>query len=273
MSWPNPARLFQKLDRANQHIRNLESAWGDFLREEDPYPFTFEDDPQTGYRIYKLVSVRDVPEPISLITGDAVHNLRSTLEHMGHYLMCDSMGWLAPFPSVYFPIAVNAAQYKAGRRREIEGIGDQAIKAIDAIQPYGRGSGEILWCIHCLDIIDKHKVLLAGATKNRLHTMLPSQRAIMKERFLGLNIPQPDPASDTRLYLTESIVRKFPLEGGDVLAIVPPAEVDEHMHFRFEVAFSEPEIVKGRPIVETLHQASGLINNIIMNFIAKGLLR
>ena len=39
-----------------------------------------------------------------------------------------------------------------------------------------------------------------------------------------------------------------------------------------EVAFGEPKVVEGKPVIETLHQAAYLMNDIFISFNGLGLL-
>jgi hypothetical protein len=43
-----------------------------------------EDDPNTGNRIYKVIDIPPIDDEIPLITADAVHNIRSALDHLAH---------------------------------------------------------------------------------------------------------------------------------------------------------------------------------------------
>jgi len=59
----------------------------------------------------------------------------------------------------------------------------------------------------------------------------------------------------------------FPLKIGDELFIdAPDAEVNEKMQFVFEVAFGEPQIVEGEPLLETLRQLTKLVDGIVPGF-------
>jgi hypothetical protein len=61
--------------------------------------------------------------------------------------------------------------------------------------------------------------------------------------------------------------RMFPLKAGDVLFEgAPDTDPDEHMEFRFEVAFGEPQILEGEPLLETVHQMADLIGNVVATF-------
>ena len=46
----------------------------------------------------------------------------------------------------------------------------------------------------------------------------------------------------------------------------PDAEPNEHLKFRFEVALSEPQILEGEPIRETLHEMTDLVDHLIPIF-------
>jgi hypothetical protein len=188
-------QLLSKVERAEKHIRDVQAERDAFLAE-DPYPFFHEDDLQSGERVYYLRSARDVPDSLPLIVGDAVHNLRSALDHLAHHLVCVGNSSPGPFTHVYFPIAKDATEYITTRDRKIEGMGNNAIKAIDTIEPYGGGSGEIFWHLHCLDIIDKHRLLITVGAQNPSHSMAPSMRAEIGTRFLGLSPDDPVPMGE-----------------------------------------------------------------------------
>jgi hypothetical protein len=61
--------------------------------------------------------------------------------------------------------------------------------------------------------------------------------------------------------------RLCPLKAGDELFIdMPDAEVDEKLEFRFDVAFSEPQISEGDPVLETLQQIVDLVDGLLTGF-------
>ena len=67
-------------------------------------------------------------------------------------------------------------------------------------------------------------------------------------------------------------VRRLSLEAGQIFDIFPMSEVHENMQFPIEIAFGEPEIVKGKPVLEMLHQVASLMHNIFVTFDGLGLL-
>lgn len=278
LDWQVFERLNSKIKRAEQHINDIQSLWLKF--REDAYPVVSKDNPYTGQRIYSLRDAAPIPEEIPWLLGDAAHNLISALDHVAYHLVSVFTNGSGPFTNVYFPVAktsrhfrkklLRTADHETAPGRIIKRLGQGAIKAIEDIEPYEGGRGQILAYIHGLDIIDKHHVLLTVGSMNRLHTMPPDEIASYKKSF-GIGDHDFTPLHASRVFLTES-AWKFPLKTGDELLRVPLAQVDENMYFPFEVAFGEPEIIKGKPIVETLHQAAKVIRDIIREFERTGLL-
>ncbi len=61
--------------------------------------------------------------------------------------------------------------------------------------------------------------------------------------------------------------RDFPLKPGHELFVdAPDAEADEKMQFRFEIAFGEPQIAEGEPLLDTLHQTATSVEEIVTSF-------
>ena len=260
--------LNAKLEWAEIHIYNLQEAWDRFCK--DGYRVASNDDHQTGDRTYYLADVRPIEFPFPLIIGDAVHSLRSALDHLAYHVMSITPGITAEtLGHVYFPIGKDAKEYKTAKTR-IKRMRQDAKKAIDDIEPYGGGAGETLWHIHSLDIIDKHKLLIAVGSTNRFQSMAPSRIADTKSKFLGIKLGTYPPAQDAILFRTAPTQMIFPLKTGDILAVIPKSEVNEHMNFTFEIAFGEPEIVRGHPVIETLYRMAEIIRYIIKRFIYQG---
>lgn len=262
--------LKAKLEWAERHIYSLQEAWDHFCKRA--YRVEFNDDLNTGDRIYHLADACPIDASFSLLIGDAVHCLRSALDHLAYHVMSISPG-ITPkhLGKVYFPIGKDSNEYVTEKRTRIEGIRHDAIEVIDSIEPYGGGAGEILWHLHCLDIIDKHKLLIAVGSTNSLQSMAPSRVAATKRKFLRTRLDAYTPAQDALLFRTEPSKLIFPLKTGDVLAVIPMPEVNEYMNFTFEIAFGEPEIVKGHQVIEALHRMAELIRHIIRTFLYKGL--
>lgn len=245
-----------KVERAKHHVNELEAALRAFYKT-NPYVGATKRDPQTRKLVYYLVSVRDVPPDISVIAGEVLQSLRSALDHLAYQLVLVGTGQPGPFNHVYFPIFDSASKYEAGKLGQIKGMRQDAIDAIGAIKPY-KGGNDVLWRLHKLNNVDKHRLLVTTTSQMRsadLGAFVSSQMPLL-----------PD---GTRPILSAFIKegRMFPAKAGDELFIdVPDAEPNEHLKFRFEVAISEPQILEGEPIRETLHEMTDLVDRLIPIF-------
>jgi hypothetical protein len=70
-----------KLDRAKQHIANLQRAFDVFVAQ-NPHALSFKAEPNTGSLLVQLRFKVDIPNSFALILGDAIHNLRCAMDHL-----------------------------------------------------------------------------------------------------------------------------------------------------------------------------------------------
>lgn len=93
--------ILAKVERAEEHISDLNIECRRFL-ESNGYQTVAYDDPQTSDRVIKFRIVENPPEQISLILGDAIHNLRASLDHLACELVESNGGTITEQTS--FPI-------------------------------------------------------------------------------------------------------------------------------------------------------------------------
>jgi hypothetical protein len=55
------------------------------------------------------------------------------------------------------------------------------------------------------------------------------------------------------------------LKDGDVVAI-REAMMDNDMNLILDVAFTEPEVIEGRPVIRTLQRLVDVVDNLLLNF-------
>src|SRR5688572_11387500 len=147
-----------KIERANKHINDLNNLINSFVAS-DFYRFHVEVDSNTGDNLLKLEFTDFMPSEGVLILGDAVHNLHSALDLMICEIVLKS--GKTPDNATKFPFH--------GKRQEVIGqINSGKIKAagpivrdliVDMIKPY-RGGNDLLYGLHDLDILDKHRLLI-----------------------------------------------------------------------------------------------------------------
>jgi len=236
-----------KIERAKQHLHDLEVARNGFIISK-PYRIERENDPQTGYNLYRIFDIQTPPVEMGLIAGDVIHNLRSALDHLAYQLVY--VNGANPSKQTAYPIWDSAAEYKAQRARRIKGMAQSAIDAIDATEPYQGGKGAGLWVLHYLDISDKHHALLTpliNVTEASFTT--PGFWDHGYKGVGGVSFPN----------------FGKPLKHGDIIA-TREAEVDKDMNLTLDVAFTEPEVIEGRPVIKTLHCLVDLIEESTLSF-------
>ena len=248
-----------KVERAKHHVQELNVALEGFFAT-NPYVIHTKRNSETRQLIYYLASVRYVPPVIDVIAGEVLQSLRSALDHLAYQLVLVGTCQSGPFNYVYFPIFESAQEYESGKTRQIKGMRQDAIDAIDAIKPY-KGGNDALWQLHRLNIVDKHRLLVTvGSSFESVDigpTMMRGLRGIM---------PDDQEIPDLALFLRPED-NLFPLKADDELFIdQPDAEPNKNQQFTFSVVLSEPGVIEGESLVERLHQMVDLVDHLIPIF-------
>jgi hypothetical protein len=237
-----------KIERSKKHIRELDSVLKAFFGG-NPYLVVKEHDPNTGNLLFNVRVRSQIPDEVSLISGDILNNLRAALDHLAWQLV--EANGSKPGVQTCFPICKSANEYKAQSAGKVKGMSQGAVDLIDAAKPYKGGNDE-LWLIHDLNRIDKHRLILPVASYSG-----------------GMSI-----SIDRRvLEFPASIFKR--LEDGAALSIITEAarsgglvmKMDNDPQFAFAVTFSEPEILKGKPIVPLFQQMSHFVERIVDQFV------
>jgi hypothetical protein len=153
-----------KLERALVHFDHLWRAAKAFT---DCEPFSVRIDKDGDVLRFFAVDRKLGPPPqsIVLIAGEAVYQLRSSLDHLIYQLVLANghAALLEGSRTHQFPIFETPAGYESRAARRIAGVLDAAQSLIEAVQPYHREQGSIrrdpLWLLQDLNNTDKHKVL------------------------------------------------------------------------------------------------------------------
>jgi len=247
-----------KIERANKHVGDLQTVVRNFL-DSNPYEVATKRDPTTRKLIYYIARANPFPPDIAVIAGDVLHNLRCSLDHLAQQLYLVGSGSGSYRDQTSFLIAKGAKEFKAGLPGKVHGMRQDAIDAICALEPYDRGQGADLWTLHRLNNIDKHRLIVPVGSMFQSMDILATLRPMAESRFpKGLAFPQ--------LFIRPADIR-FPLKSGDELFIdSADAEPNQYVQFKFGIAFNEPGIIEGKPIMETLVQFSNRVSGIIEAF-------
>ena len=252
-----------KIERAKEHIGRLGVVRTAFLLPR-PYRVLPKYHPEIGEHgatLYRLVHAPPLPPDIMLITGDAIHNLRSALDHLIY--QCGILSGLTEVQCrlLYFPICESAEKYKTQARGKIKGIRKDIAKEIGAIEPYQGGNGDILWRLHALSLREKHRLLLT------LVIYLDKWGVPVNWHKIRLIAPElSGTITDTEIVWFEPFLYGGAKEGDVLLSMPGNSEDDPEYQFAFDIAFGEPEIIEGKPLGETLLHMANVVENIVASF-------
>jgi hypothetical protein len=158
---PDPAALVAKVARADETLAGLSQALDKFVTEN----FRIERKVRVADSKYEFRAFGDaiLPMRASVLVGEIVHHLRSTLDHLVTQLAAIGPGNGNP-NKLEFPIYTDPQGFKdACKRGKIKGVSDEAAKLIESVQPYNAfkpAEQATLWLLHDLDRIDKHRLPL-----------------------------------------------------------------------------------------------------------------
>lgn len=258
---PNPLMGSRaKVERAKEHIKNLDLAIKAFFNS-NPYTINIRRNLKTGKHVFYAADVEDVPIHIAAIAGDVVHSLRSALDYIAYQLVYIGTAGQGLLWRAEFPIFDSADEYAAKKQGKIEGMRPEAIEAIDIIKPYKDGNTQ-LWLVHKLNIIDKHRLLIAVSSYLKGFNLAPMFEADMK-RIL------PDVG---KISFPTNIVRPkevlCPLKTGDELLVVDGFDTESYKRIQSHIviSFYEPQIMQCEPILTTLQQLIEATTAVIESF-------
>ena len=228
-----------KFQRALQHIHDLNQINTRFI-EGCPYEVFIEHDPHGADDLLKVKATNNLPDSFLLTLGDAIHNLRASLD----YAMSDIEFELNGRRTTYtnFPIRETMESLVAAVNG---GLKEKAPKAVidhivEVIQPYKGGSREALWCLHELDNEDKHRLLIAKVE-------LAFVDGITVENDAGAEL-----AID-RWLIVEKFVAQRPIKG------CKQAKVRNQGRATFNVVFASMLPVNLKPVVPTLYNLAQIV--------------
>ncbi len=151
-----------RLDRAHDHVQTVTHELRRWLDVHAPFP-TDELDPTTGSNVVRAALSEEIPAAWGPLIGDALHNLRSSLDHLAFALTVANTQGSLPATlerSCEFPIFSTEERFQKSAGRAVGGIAEDARRVIADLQPYQRGKDfgiDPLWLLHELSNIDKHR--------------------------------------------------------------------------------------------------------------------
>jgi hypothetical protein len=237
MTHPALSGIREKIKWADKHIDDFKVAAAEFTNSK-PYSLRVDTETESGKPLVQMLEVRNIPPEISLTVGDAIQNLRSALDYLACGLVDANKGVIGrwtEFPIFDGPIVTS--RDKARFSGKVEGMRQEAIDDIRDLHPY-QGGDNLLWRLHRLNIVGKHKMLVtAWGSITAINGLPPIEDQWNGNRWLGIRgVP-----------LTLKQGDKFSLDA-------PGVKIDKNTTFFAEIVFNEPNVAEGYPIVLALSQ-------------------
>jgi hypothetical protein len=236
----------EKLKRAHEDIVNLEVEIARFFNESE-YPIAGDEDFKVLAQKSLYHAGRKIPLRFSVIAGEVLYHLRSSLDHMAWLLAIPAIREKTP-ARVEFPVCCE--RFNKDGAPSLKGkieifASDTAKQIIEREQPYNGPDplNDILWLIHDLDRKAKHRELPLA--------------------FTGFDLGSPQLNAIARFYAENPSV-PFPVHIA--------RQIDKHMKFSPIVVLSD--VVKGQaqPIIPALRSfESGVwrVFNLLLGELAK----
>ena len=166
-------RAIAKVDWASEHLKRLGEVYTAYIKTN---PYEFVADPNSHFQkdggdwFFGNFATRDEKtlSDISLLAGDVISNLRSSLDYLVWELVIANNG--TPARTNAFPIcdAVNSfgSDLQQGR---LSGVNPAVISLVESMQPYHSGKKcheTFFWILHHLSNVNKHRRLLGVSVRS-----------------------------------------------------------------------------------------------------------
>lgn len=257
--------VLRKAKWAGVHITDLDTAMERFF-DTEPYRVRTEKDSETSEYVYYFMGVSPYPRDIVGHVGDALHNLRSSLDHLACQLVLASGAEVKRYTC--FPIYNRSTKDHQGFfDKSVKGMRPDAINDIAAWKPY-KGGNDTLWLLHELDRLDKHREILGIGTSHLGHSARPSKKREAQKDWIKSH-PRAElvPPMD---HLLVSAPQVRMLKPGNELLRVPYAEYDPRMDFQLAVVLDVPGVVEAKPVLDTLMEMKQIVFKIVCDFRTAG---
>lgn len=240
-----------KIARAHQHIAELERAIGTYLARQ-PFALMVErwqGDPGGGVLAW-VVRIREpVPHDLSPVLGDAIHNMRASLDLLAADLVRKAN---RNTKGVYFPFAETAAGLiDVIKRKNFDRAGRAAVDLLKSLEPY-KGGNVGLRAIHDMDVRDKHLALLPVAHGLNLDLSALASKAA---------------TADARRQLA-SWGSRVERDGQEIVLIPtdwsPP--IGTKIKATYSFGLDEPNPIGGDEIIATLKQLADICDAVVSSF-------
>lgn len=224
-------------------------------------------DAATGQVALYLVREGKPRDEVSLIAGDAAHNLRSALDHFAYQWVLRKGAGIHPkwVRQIAFPIYARRVARKVvqkGASLTLAGYDDNVVRLLPGItrgstveavferlQPYHR-TYRPLWHIHELDNLDKHRLLQVTSSR-------------IANRGLGINEMWGFDMNPLNVYATATMKKRAKIADFTLVRTAPDARLQMNPQPTIAVVFGKGSAVSrtvaGKDVLATLEAARDLL--------------
>jgi hypothetical protein len=240
-----------KLFRAGRQINEAHGISDAFLDGE--FYRSVQETDSEGHLVARIVEVLPFPGDFGLCVGDAVHNIRSALDHIAFRLSAPADRKQAG--QVAFPTISDQRDFLAAVPRRLPGVSAEALALFEKYQPYNSGklpATRLLAQVASLNNWDKHRALpIAWASVGKyfdVEVSFTGNIEIASQEFF-----------EGRLHVGATLTRL------EIVRADAGSKVNVKMKPAFRPVFDEsmPD-VGGLPVLETLLAAGEFIFDTII---------
>jgi len=235
----------EKLKRSDENIINLDGEITIFFQRGE-YPVIPHPDDKLWQKALDYHQMREIPLRFSVLAGEIVHHLRSSLDHIVWHFSDDTgrRSGATEFP--VFKMEPISEKELARYEGKIQGVKDfKARNLIEEFQPYKVGANapnHFLSVVHDMDRFDKHRELVM----------------VSPIALLSFSPSLADVSAKVILYQ----------QGKLPVSEIPAARraMKEHGQVAPQVAFRKVGQLKDQPVVPALRQLAGHVRNLVSRF-------
>jgi hypothetical protein len=163
-----------KIERAAKHVDEL----NELFREKRPFSYVLETNTQTGERATFAKKNETVIADAANIAADIVHNLRTSLDQAYWQIVSRVVVTPREQRAIQFPFSETAARLdEAVKNRLANRVSPAFFQCLIDLKPHGEAGGnELLYLIHSLDAVDKHRFPIPMGNYARISSAMIRQQ-------------------------------------------------------------------------------------------------
>jgi|GEM_PF-550360 len=267
-----------KVERAETQINEINDLVGAFLAAS-PYALKSQVNRDHSREIWRYELTAKAPVAIAIVAGEAMHNLRSALDHLACAVAELHSG---SSKGTYFPFGADAQIFEKQLSDKAKKLPVDAQNMIRALKPYG-GGNDLLWSLHDLNRRDKHIELAPiqvgiltdmttlVVTTGRIDTIGPrTGRHLVRDRQTGNFVQfieghQPRISTEGTPHI---ILETLPghEEDFEIMTGLPSTQFEADFQPTFNVAIKKDGFAKHQPIAAEIVQMRDLVQSIFLTF-------